>query len=118
MESLGKQPPSGIIVAPDTFSEINGDLIVALAAEHRVPAVYAISRFAKRGGLMSYGPSTTDAIKRAAAYVDRILRGEKPAELPVQAPVKFDLVVNTKVAKALGLTLPESFLLRADEVME
>jgi len=118
MRSLGKQPPSGIIVAPDTFSEINGDLIVALAAEHRVPAVYAISRFAKRGGLMSYGPSTTDAIKRAAAYVDRILRGEKPAELPVQAPVKFDLVVNTKVAKALGLTLPESFLLRADEVME
>ena len=116
--SLAKQSGNGLIVAPDTFSEINGDLIVTLAAEHRVPTVYAISRFAKRGGLMSYGPNTTDAVKRSAAYVDRILRGEKPAELPVQAPVKFDLVVNAKAAKALGLTLPESFLLRADEVIE
>jgi putative ABC transport system substrate-binding protein len=116
--SLAKQPGSGLIVAPDTFSEINGDLIVALAAEHRVPAIYAISRFAMRGGLMSYGPNTTDAVKRATSYVDRILRGEKPADLPVQAPVKFDLVVNIKAAKALGLTLPESFLLRADEVIE
>ena len=76
--SLAKQPGSGLIVAPDTFSEINGDLIVTLAAEHRVPAVYAISRFATRGGLMSYGPNTTDAVKRATSYVDRILRGEKP----------------------------------------
>jgi putative tryptophan/tyrosine transport system substrate-binding protein len=116
--SLAKAPGSGLIVAPDTFSEINGDLIVTLAAEHRVPAVYAISRFAMRGGLMSYGPNTTDAVKRATSYVDRILRGEKPADLPVQAPVKFDLVVNIKAAKALGLTLPESFLLRADEVIE
>ena len=116
--SLAKQSGNGLIVAPDTFSEINGDLIVTLAAEHRVPTVYAISRFAKRGGLMSYGPNTTDAVKRSAAYVDRILRGEKPAELPVQAPVKFDLVVNAKAAKALGLTLPELFLLRADEVIE
>ena len=116
--SLAKQPGSGLIVAPDTFSEINGDLIVTLAAEHRVPAVYAISRFAMRGGLMSYGPNTTDAVKRATSYVDRILRGEKPADLPVQAPVKFDLVANIKAAKALGLPLPESFLLRADEVIE
>jgi putative ABC transport system substrate-binding protein len=116
--SLAKAPGSGLIVAPDTFSEINGDLIVTLAAEHRVPAVYAIRRFATRGGLMSYGPNTTDAVKRATSYVDRILRGEKPGELPVQAPVKFDLIVNTKVAKALGLAVPESFLLRADEVIE
>jgi putative ABC transport system substrate-binding protein len=116
--SLAKQPGSGLIVAPDTFSEINGDLIVALAAQHNMPAVYAISRFAKRGGLMSYGPNVPDAVKRATTYVDRILRGEKPADLPVQAPVKFDLVVNLKTAKALGLAIPESFLLRADEVIE
>ena len=116
--SLGKQPGSGLIVAPDTFSEINGDLIVSLAAQHRVPAVYAISRFAKRGGLMSYGPNVPDAVRRATTYLDRVLRGEKPADLPVQAPVKFDLVVNLKTAKTLGLTIPESFLLRADEVLE
>jgi putative ABC transport system substrate-binding protein len=116
--SLGKQPGGGLIVAPDTFSEINGDLIVSLAAQHRVPAVYAISRFAKSGGLMSYGPNTPDAVRRATSYVDRILRGEKPADLPVQAPVKFDLVVNLKATKALGLVMPESFLLRADEVIE
>jgi putative ABC transport system substrate-binding protein len=116
--SLGKQPGIGLIVAPDTFSEINNDLIVSLAARHRVPAVYAITRFAKSGGLVSYGPNRLDAVRRAASYVDRILRGEKPADLPVQAPVKFDLVVNLKAAKALGLTLPESFLLRADEVIE
>jgi putative ABC transport system substrate-binding protein len=111
-------PTGGLIVAPDTFSEINGDLIVSLAAQHHVPAVYAISRFAKRGGLMSYGPSLPDAVKRATLYIDRILRGEKPADLPVQAPVKFDLVVNLKTAQALGLTIPESFLQRADEVIE
>jgi putative tryptophan/tyrosine transport system substrate-binding protein len=116
--SLGKQPGSGLIVAPDTFSEVNGDLIVELAARHRVPAVYAISRYATRGGLMSYGPNTRDAVRRATSYVDRILRGEKPADLPVQAPVKFDLVVNLKAAKALGLNIPESFLLRADDVVE
>jgi putative ABC transport system substrate-binding protein len=116
--SLGKQPGTGLIVAPDTFSEVNGDLIVALAARHHVPAVYAISRYATRGGLMSYGPNTRDAVRRATSYVDRILRGEKPADLPVQAPVKFDLVVNLKAAKALGLNIPESFLLRADEVIE
>jgi putative ABC transport system substrate-binding protein len=116
--SLAKAPGSGLIVAPDTFSEINGDLIVTLAAEHRVPAVYAIRRFAMRGGLVSYGPNTTDAVKRATSYVDRILRGEKPADLPVQAPVKFDLVVNIKAAKALGLAVTESFQQRADEVIE
>jgi putative ABC transport system substrate-binding protein len=116
--SLGSKPGGGLISAPDTFSEINSDLIIALAARHRVPAVYAFSRFARLGGLMSYGPNTLDAVRRATSYVDRILRGEKPADLPVQAPVRFDLVVNIKAAKALGLTLPESFLLRADEVIE
>jgi putative ABC transport system substrate-binding protein len=116
--SLAKQPGSGLIVAPDTFSEVNGDLIVSLVAQHRLPTVYAISRYARRGGLMSYGPNLPDAVKRATTYIDRILRGEKPADLPVQAPVKFDLVVNLKTARALGLAIPESFLLRADEVIE
>jgi putative tryptophan/tyrosine transport system substrate-binding protein len=118
VQSLAKQPGSGLIVAPDTFSEVNGDLIVSLAAQYRVPTVYAISRYAKRGGLMSYGPNVPDAVKRAATYIDRILRGEKPGGLPVQAPVKFDLVVNLKTAGSLGLTIPESFLLRADEVID
>ena len=116
--SLAEQAGSGLIVAPDTFSEINGDLIVSLAAKHRVPTVYAISRYAKRGGLISYGPNVRDAVKRATVYVDRILLGEKPADLPVQAPVKFDLVVNLKTAKALGVIPSEVFLLRADEVIE
>jgi putative ABC transport system substrate-binding protein len=115
---LAKQPGSGLIVAPDTFSEVNGDLIVSLANERRVPAIYAISRYAKRGGLISYGPNQYDAVKRATTYVDRILKGEKPGDLPVQAPVKFDLIVNLKTARALGLTIAESFLLRADEVIE
>ena len=116
--SLGKQPGSGLIVAPDSFSEINGDLIVSLAAQHRVPAIYAIRRFAMRGGLMSYGPDTPDAVRRATAYVDRILRGEKPADLPVQAPVKFDMLVNVKAAKALGIEFPASLLSGADQVIE
>jgi putative ABC transport system substrate-binding protein len=118
IQSLAKQPGSGLIAAPDTFSEINGDLIVSLAAQYRVPTVYAISRFARRGGLMSYGPNERDAVKRATTYIDRILKGEKPGELPVQAPVKFDLVVNLKTARALGLAVAESFLLRAEEVIE
>lgn len=116
--ALLAQQVSGLIVAPDTFSEVNGDLIVSTAAKHRIPTVYAINRYAKRGGLVSYGPNVPDAVKRATTYVDRILRGEKPADLPVQAPIKFDLVINLNTAKALGITTPESFLLRADEVIE
>jgi putative ABC transport system substrate-binding protein len=118
IQSLAKQPGSGLIAAPDTFSEVNGDLIVSLAAQYRVPTIYAISSFAERGGLMSYGPNERDAVKRAATYIDRILKGEKPGELPVQAPVKFDLIINLKSAKALGLAISESFLLRADAVIE
>lgn len=117
-EALGGEPGSGVIVAPDTFSEANGDRIIALAAKHRVPTVFAIRRFAYRGGLMSYGPDTFDAVARAAAYVDRILRGEKPAVLPVQAPTKFELIVNLKVAKSLGLTVTPSLLAQADEIVE
>ncbi|MGA8697270.1 MAG: ABC transporter substrate binding protein [Xanthobacteraceae bacterium] len=89
-----------------------------MAAKHRVPAIYYLRQFVSEGGLMSYGPDTADIWRRAASYVDRILKGEKPAELPAQAPVKFELVVNLKTAKSLGLKLPEPFLQLADEVIE
>ena len=93
-------------------------LIIKLAAQHRLPAVYPLHIFATDGGLISYGPDVVDDFRKAAAYVDRILRGEKPADLPVQAPTKFELVINLKTAKALGLTVPPSLLARADEVIE
>jgi putative ABC transport system substrate-binding protein len=118
MATLAQQPGSALIVAPETFTTTNRELIIALAARHRLPAIYGLRPFPVSGGLMSYGPDTVDTVRRAAAYVDRILRGEKPAELPVQAPTKFEMIVNLKTAKALGLTIPESFLLRADEVIE
>jgi putative tryptophan/tyrosine transport system substrate-binding protein len=116
--SLAQQQGSVLIVAPDTFSEVNGDRIVALAAQYRLPAVYAISRYARHGGLVSYGPNLPNAVSRATTYIDRILRGEKAADLPVQAPVKYELAVNLKAARGLGLTISEAFLLRADEVIE
>jgi putative ABC transport system substrate-binding protein len=116
--ALARQPNGALIVVPDTFSNAHRDLIIALAARLRVPAIYGQRQFPTTGGLLSYGPDLTDSTHRAASYVDRILRGEKAAELPVQAPVKFELVINLKAAKALGLTIPESFLLQADEVIE
>jgi putative tryptophan/tyrosine transport system substrate-binding protein len=93
-------------------------LIISAAARNNVPAVYDQSPFARDGGLLSYGPNQVDIHRRAATYVDRILRGEKPGDLPVQFPTKFEMVVNLKTAKALGLTVPQSILLRADEVIE
>ena len=93
-------------------------VIIKVAAQHRLPAVYPLHIFATDGGLISYGPDVVDEFRKAAAYVDRILRGEKPADLPVQAPTKFELVINLKTAKALGLTVPPSLLARADEVIE
>jgi putative ABC transport system substrate-binding protein len=93
-------------------------LIIERATAHRLPSVYPYRYFTTEGGLMSYGPDTTDQYRLAAGYVDRILRGEKPADLPVQAPTKFELVINLKTAKALGLTVPQSLLARADEVIE
>ena len=115
---LGRQGDAGLIVAPGTFSEANGDRIIALTADHRIPTVFAIRRFANRGGLMSYGPDTTEAVRRAAAYVDRILHGDNPATLPVQAPTKFDLVVNLKTARSLGLDVSSALLAQADEIVE
>jgi putative tryptophan/tyrosine transport system substrate-binding protein len=118
MAALGQAPNSGLIVAPDTFTTSHRELFIALAERNRVPAIYASRQFSASGGLMSYGPDYVDTVRRAASYVNRILRGENPAELPVQAPTKFEMVVNLKTARALGLNVPPSMLVRADEVIE
>jgi len=97
---------------------IHRDLIIALAARHKLPAIYIERLFAAAGGLLSYGPDFADQYRRAASYVDRIFKGEKPAYLPVQAPTKYELVINLKTAKALGLAIPASVVARADEVIE
>ena len=115
---FAQNPNSGLIVTGSALAVSHRDLIIALAAQHRLPAVYPLHIFATHGGLISYGPDVVDAFRKAATYVDRILKGEKPAELPVQAPTKFELVINLKTAKALGLTIPPSVLARADEVIE
>jgi putative tryptophan/tyrosine transport system substrate-binding protein len=115
---LGKQPGSGLVVAPDVFTFNHRDAILKSANAHRVPAISPFKNFVVEGGLISYGPDSVDIWRRASAYVDRILRGEKPADLPVQSPVKFELTVNLTTAKALGLTVSDSFLLLADEVIE
>jgi putative ABC transport system substrate-binding protein len=113
-----REPNSGLVVMPDSFLIAHRVETISLAARYRLPAIYPYRLFAEVGGLLSYGVDQTDNFRRAATYVDRILRGEKPSELPVQAPVKFDLVVNLKTANALGLPIPETFLQRADEVIE
>jgi putative tryptophan/tyrosine transport system substrate-binding protein len=116
--ALGREPGGGLIVVPDGFMVVHRAAIIALAARNNVPAVYWQSLFAKDGGLLSYGPDYSDLFRRAAPYVDRILRGAKPADLPVQLPVKFEMTFNVKTAKALGLTVPPSLLASADEVIE
>ena len=103
---------------PDEFMVAHRAPIISAAARNNVPAVYAVSYFARDGGLLSYAPDPVDIFRRAATYVDRILRGEKPGDLPVQFPTKFEMVVNLKTAKALGLAIPASILLRADEQIE
>jgi putative ABC transport system substrate-binding protein len=112
------EPTSGLVVIPDAFMVGHRAEITALAARYRVPAIYTFRSFAELGGLISYGPDFFDEYRRTATYVDRILKGEKPTELPVQAPVKFGLVINLKTAKALGLTIPPTLFARADEVIQ
>jgi putative ABC transport system substrate-binding protein len=114
----GREPGSGLVVMPDTFVVAHRTPIILAAARNNVPAVYAESALARAGGLLSYGVDRVDLFRRAATYVDRILRGEKPGDLPVQFPTKFEMVVNRKAATALGLAIPPSILLRADEVIE
>jgi putative ABC transport system substrate-binding protein len=116
--ALGREPGGGLVVIPDAFMITHRMPIILAAARNNVPAVYAFSYFARDGGLLSYGPDPVDNVRRAATYIDRILRGAKPGDLPVQFPTKFEMVVNLKTAKALGLTVPQSILLRADEVIE
>jgi putative ABC transport system substrate-binding protein len=116
--ALGREPGGGLVVLPDAFMQAHRAPIILAAARNKVPAVYYTSELARDGGLLSYGPDPVDLFRRAATYVDRILRGEKPGDLPVQFPTKFEMVVNLKTAKALGLTVPPSIVLRADEVIE
>jgi putative tryptophan/tyrosine transport system substrate-binding protein len=118
LAGLSGQPGSGLVVAPDVFTRVHRELIITSAAGHSLPAIYPFKYFVAEGGLISYGIDAPDLWPRAAVYVDRILKGEKPADLPVQAPTKFELVINLKTAKALGISVPATLLARADEVIE
>ena len=116
--ALAREPNSALVVPPDVFIVANRASVIELAARHRLPAVYAFRNMAVEGGLMSYGVDVADLYRRSAAYVDRILKGDKPGELPIQAPTRFELVLNLKTAKSIGLEVSREFLLRTDEVIE
>jgi putative ABC transport system substrate-binding protein len=116
--ALGQEPGAGLVVPGNIFMLTHRAPIILAAARNNMPAVYGSFGMARDGGLLAYGPDVVDSWRRAASYVDRILRGAKPTELPVQFPTKFELILNLKTAKALGLTVPQSILLRAEEVIE
>jgi putative ABC transport system substrate-binding protein len=118
MTSLGREARGGLVVVADNFTLVHRTPIILLAARNNVPAVYTLSLYPRDGGLLSYGVDFVDIFRRAATYVDRILRGAKPGDLPVQFPVKYEMAVNLKTARSLGLTMPQSILLSADEVIE
>ena len=118
LASFAQAPNGGLVATASALTVVHRDLIIALAARHRLPAVYSLRLYVTSGGLVSYGPDSIDPYRQAAGYVDRILKVEKAADLPVQAPTKYELVINLKTAKALGLTVPSSLLARADEVIE
>jgi putative tryptophan/tyrosine transport system substrate-binding protein len=117
-EAFARTPNGGLILPPDTNTDVHRDLIIRLAARHRLPAVYSGRLFVTTGGLMCYGTDRVDQFRTAAVYIDRILRGAKPADLPVQVPTKYETVINLKTAKALGLTVPPALIVAADEVIE
>jgi len=118
VEAFARSPNGGLIVPASSAATLHGDLIVMLASRHKLPAVYFERAFVAAGGLISHGADYIDLYRKAASYVDRILKGEKPADLPVQAPTKYEMVINLKTAKALGLSVPPTLLTRADEVIE
>jgi putative tryptophan/tyrosine transport system substrate-binding protein len=116
--ALVREPGAGVILLPDIFTVVHHEQVIALAERYRVPTVYSYRSMVERGGLISYGVDINNLFERAATYIDRILKGAKPADLPVQAPTKFELVINQKTAKALGLNVPPTLLVRADDVIE
>jgi putative ABC transport system substrate-binding protein len=116
--AVAREPNGGLMILPDVFLNVHRELIIKLTTHYRLPAIYTYRYFVTGGGLISYGPDVIDQYVRAALYVDRILKGEKPADLPVQAPTKYELVINLNTAKALGLDVPPTLLARADEVIE
>jgi putative tryptophan/tyrosine transport system substrate-binding protein len=117
VSAFAREPGGGLIVGPDPFMSRHRARVIALAERHRLPAFYGVRHFVRDGGLISYGPDTLDLVRRSASYVDRVLRGEGPGELPVQAPAKYELLINLKTAKALGLAVPTALRVRANEVI-
>jgi putative tryptophan/tyrosine transport system substrate-binding protein len=115
---LGRDPGSGLLVPPDTYTLVHRDLVISSAAQHRLPAIFTYRQFAREGALITYGPETTDIFRRSASYVDRILKGANPGNLPAQAPTKFELAINVRTARTLGLEVPPTLLALADEVIE